>query len=265
MISSIILSFAVLAGLGIILGIGLLIADKKLTVEKNKQLAALEESMPGANCGGCGFAGCSAYAEAVWKGDAKPGLCSPGGNALAQKMGEIMGVEVTETERLVAYSFCKGSCGKVSKKYDYLGLNDCNAAAMLFGGENTCKEGCLHLGSCISVCSEHAISKDSYGDIVIDREKCIGCGKCTKVCPNGVIKLIPYDAKYAVSCNSHEPGSMVRKHCSSGCIGCKICEIKFPDSGFKVSDNLASFDYKEHKEADNAAAACPRKIISKIN
>lgn len=263
--TSILLSFAILAGLGIILGIGLSIADKKLKVEKDEKLVLLEEIMPGANCGGCGFAGCNAYAEAVANGEAQPGLCSPGGSALAEKMGKILGVEVVAVEKQVACVFCKGSCGNAVKKYDYLGLKDCNAAAMLFAGDNECKEGCLHLGSCISVCMENAISRDENGDIVVDKNLCIGCGKCTKVCPNGVIRLIPYSASYAVKCNSHENGASVRKKCSAGCIGCKICEVKFPEAGFKVDNFLALSDYKfPEEEAAKAANSCPRKIIEKL-
>lgn len=263
--TSILFSFLILAGLGIILGIGLSIADKKLKVVKDDRLVKLEENMPGANCGGCGYAGCSAYAEAVFKGEAQPGLCSPGGQKLADIMGQILGVEVVAKEKEVAYVFCKGGCGRTTKKYDYYGLKDCNAAAMLFSGDNNCKAGCLHLGSCISVCEQNAISKNDEGDIVVDGNLCIGCGQCTKVCPNGVIKLIPADATYAVKCNSHENGATVRKACSAGCIGCKICETKFPESGFKVDQFLSCHDYKNHgEETQKAANACPRKVIEKV-
>ena len=73
---AIFLAFIVIAVLGLVLGVGLQFAEGKLKVEKDEKLEELEAAMPGANCGGCGFAGCSAYAEAVYKGEAEPGLCS---------------------------------------------------------------------------------------------------------------------------------------------------------------------------------------------
>lgn len=263
---TILFAFLILAGLGVILGIGLAIADSKLAVKNDPKLDELQGMMPGANCGGCGFAGCSNYAEAVFKGEAQPGLCAPGGKDLAVKMAKIMGVEAVEQERMAAFVFCKGNCDKTVKEFDYKGIKDCNAASLFFKGDNGCKAGCLHMGSCISVCEFGAISKNENGEIVVDRDKCTGCGKCTKVCPNGVIKLIPYSAKFAVACNSHENGAKVRKVCEAGCIGCKICETKFPDAGFKVDNFLAVSDYKSsEEESRKAAEACPRKIITEIN
>ena len=149
---SIVIAFIIVGVLGLLLGLGLAIADKKLAIEKDEKLIALEEAMPGANCGGCGFAGCTAYADAVYKGEAEPGLCSPGGAALAAKMGEILGVKVEAKEKMVAFVFCRGGKDVTKPDYEYKGMADCNAAALLQGGPNACKEGCLHLGSCISVC-----------------------------------------------------------------------------------------------------------------
>ncbi|MCQ2397980.1 MAG: RnfABCDGE type electron transport complex subunit B [Sphaerochaetaceae bacterium] len=271
--SSVLFAFVILAGLGIVLGIGLAIADKKLKIEKDEKLIKLENMMPGANCGGCGFAGCQAYAEAVFKGNAKPGLCAPGGKTLAAGMSEVMGLQQQENgeEKAVeykAYVFCNESCGAKKKDFDYKGLCDCNAASMLFKGDNSCKDGCLGFGSCIKACQFGAVSKNDDGIIEVDRNKCTGCGQCTKVCPNGVIKLIPSTQKFAVKCNSHDKGIDVRKNCSKGCIGCKICETKFPEYGFKV-DNFLSVAPSETNLSDKNAEeifleACPRKIIVRI-
>lgn len=262
--SAILYAFLILSFLGLILGIGLALADKKFAVVRDEKLVALEEMMPGANCGGCGYAGCSAYAQAVFEGTAVPGLCIPGGKALADKMGEVLGVEVKAPEKKVAFVFCKGNCNNSQKAYKYYGLEDCNAAALLFKGDNACKSGCLHMGSCIKVCESHAIYRDEQDNIVVDPDKCIGCGRCASVCPNQVIKLIPADAEYAVACSSHDKGADVNKNCKAGCIGCKICEVKFPQSGFKVENNLAAFDYATKSEdSEKAYAACPRKIIVK--
>lgn len=257
-------AFIVIAGLGALLGLGLSIADKKLAVKKDEKLVALEAIMPGANCGGCGFAGCADYAAAVAEGKAQPGLCAPGGKDLADKMGAIMGVEVEVGEKKVAYIFCKGSCEKTKKDYEYKGLQDCNAASILFKGDNGCKFGCLHMGSCMAVCDSNAIFRKEDGTLEVDPEKCIGCGKCTKVCPNGVIKLIEARTKFIVPCNSHDKGADTRKLCEVGCIGCKICQIKFPGAGFTVTDNLAcSSSECDEAIAQQAMDACPRKVITK--
>ncbi len=261
---SIIIAFLIVGILGLLLGLGLAVADKKLHVEKDEKLIALEEAMPGANCGGCGFAGCSAYAEAVFKGEAEAGLCSPGGAALAAKMGEILGISVEAKERMVAFVFCRGSKDVTKMDYEYSGIADCNAAAILQGGPIACKEGCLHLGSCISVCPVGAISKNADGDIVVDKEACIGCGKCTAVCPNKVIKLVPYTAEYIVACNNHQNGAQVRKACQVGCIGCRICQMKVEGSPFTVESFLSVNDYHAPQEAAaKAAELCPQKCIIK--
>lgn len=261
---AILYAFLIIAGIGALLGLGLSVADKKLAIEKDEKLVALEQIMPGANCGGCGFAGCADYAAAVASGKAEPGLCSPGGKDLAEKMGKIMGKEVSVGEKKVAYIFCKGSCEKTKKDYDYRGLTDCNAASILFKGDNGCKSGCLHLGSCMAVCDSDAIFRKEDGTLEVDRTKCIGCGKCTKVCPNGVIKLIEDRTRFVVACNSHDKGADVRKVCEVGCIGCKICQVKFPEAGFKVEDNLAvSSPVAPEDQAVLAMEACPRKIITR--
>ncbi len=259
---AIFLAFIVIAVLGLVLGIGLQFAEGKLKVEKDEKLEELEAAMPGANCGGCGFAGCSAYAEAVYKGEAEAGLCSPGGAALAQKMGEILGIKVEAREKEVAFIFCQGSKDVTSTEFEYKGMSSCAAAAMLQGGPNGCKEGCLHLGSCMAVCPSGAISMAPDGRLTVDKEKCIGCKKCTKVCPNGVIRMVPYSAKYLVACNNHESGAKVRSYCQVGCIGCKMCETKVEGSPFKVENFLSSNDFsKDQGNAAQAKAVCPKKCI----
>lgn len=263
--TAIVSAFLIIAGLGAILGLGLAIADKKLSSPKDPKLEELEGMMPGANCGGCGFAGCSAYADAVYQGKVLPGLCTPGGEALAKRMAQVLGVEVEMTQRKVAYIFCSGDCENTTKDYDYKGIADCNAASILFKGDNGCKYGCLHFGSCMSVCTTGAIKRLENGSLVVDQNLCLGCGSCTKVCPNGVIRLIPAQSPYVVACNSHDKGADVRKVCKVGCIGCRICETKFPEAGFSVDQNLATLDYDRMScdEVQKASEACPRHIIRK--
>ncbi|MDD7007764.1 MAG: RnfABCDGE type electron transport complex subunit B [Spirochaetales bacterium] len=260
----IIAAIIVIAVLGLLLGLGLAVADKKLSVEKDEKLVKMEAVMPGANCGGCGYAGCAAYAAAVCSGEAEIGLCSPGGSALSKKMGEIMGVSVSEKERMVAFVHCQGNAEITGQSFAYRGIQDCNAAYLLQAGPNACKEGCLHLGSCMSVCPAGAISRDEKNMISVDPEKCIGCRKCTTVCPTGVIKMIPASAKMVVACNNHEMGAKVKKACQAGCIGCRICQNKFPASGCVVENFLSRIDYsKDTSELEAASQACPQKCFVK--
>lgn len=263
---NILFAFLVITVLGLLLGFGLAFAAKKLEVPKDPKLVAMEEIMPNANCGGCGYPGCAGYAAAVAAGEAPIGLCAPGGSALNQKMAEIMGVAVEATaEKMVAFVHCQGTVETTGKDYTYDGMMDCNAAAILFAGDNSCKSGCLHLGSCIKVCPAGAISKRADGRIIVDAGLCIGCKKCTAVCPNGVIKMIPASATHVVACNNHESGAKVRKACSVGCIGCKICENKFPESGCKVVNFLSEIDYASAQtQIAEAAAACPQKCIISV-
>lgn len=257
-------AFLVITLLALALGFGLAVADKKLKIEKDPRLEELESIMPGANCGGCGFAGCAAYAEAVYSKTAEPGHCAPGGAALARRMGEIMGVSVADVKEKVAYVHCNAHCEDKVKAYDYQGITDCNAASILFKGDNVCKYGCLGCLSCAAICPEAAISKSSEGIVSVDPDKCIGCAKCIKACPNGVISLIDKDSPYAIGCNSKDKGPSVTKACSKGCIGCRICEVKFPESGIKIVDNLPIFNPSEpHGQIAEAAAKCPKGVILK--
>ena len=261
---SIIAAILVISILGLLLGLGLAIADKKLAVEKDAKLVKMEGIMPGANCGGCGYAGCAAYAAAVTSGEAEIGLCSPGGNALAAKMGEIMGVSVESKERMVAVVHCNGNSEVTKEAFKYKGIQDCAAAYIVQAGPNACKEGCIHLGSCMSVCPAGAIYRDEKNMIKVNPDKCIGCKKCTTVCPTGVIKMIPASATMVVACNNHEMGAKVKKNCQVGCIGCKICQNKFPSSGCVVENFLSKIDYsKDTSDLESASEACPQKCFVK--
>ena len=263
MILRVIYSFLSVALLGGLLGIGLAFASRVLAVKKDERVERVEGVLPGANCGACGFAGCAAYAEAIVNEGAEINLCNPGGASAVKAIAEIMGIEadVGDGRRMVAQVHCRGSKAVSSYLYAYRGVKDCNAVHMYFQGDKECKYGCLGLGSCMKVCPTDAIYYDNEGLVRVDREKCIGCEKCVNVCPTGVIKMIPYGVDYMVACNSTDKGAKVRKYCKVGCIGCKICEKKSPDGGFKVEDFLARIDFSQEGDRSAAAQACPAKCI----
>ena len=251
--------------LGAILGTGLAIAGKYLAVKKDEKQYNLERALPGVNCGACGYPGCSQYAEAIMEGrTTELTLCNPGGPDTAAKLAEIMGVTVDLTqEKKVAQIHCCGGKGSAEYAFEYKGIPDCNAAHSMYQGNKVCKYGCLGFGSCIGVCPTEAICYNIDGLVCINENKCISCGKCIAVCPVGVIKMIPVSADYIVSCNSKDKGAATKKACKVGCIGCKICEKKSPEGGFRVDNFLASIDYSIKGERSSAAEACPSKCILK--
>jgi Na+-translocating ferredoxin:NAD+ oxidoreductase RNF subunit RnfB len=251
-----------LSVIGLIFGLGLAIAARLLTVKKDELLEKLEEALPHINCGACGFAGCTAYAAALSKGNVELTLCTPGGEKVALNIAAILGKEVSYVkEKSVAQVCCKGGRGIARYKYNYDGLEDCNALQTLYGGNKVCVYGCLGKGSCIKVCPVEAITYDTQGLVWVDKELCISCGKCIEICPTRVMQYIPYQADYFVACNSTDKGAVVRKYCKVGCTGCTLCEKKSPAGGFKVENFLARIDYTKSGERVMAAKACPAHCI----
>jgi len=255
-------SFLSVTLIGGVLGIGLAIAAKILAVKKDERSADIEEILPGANCGACGYPGCSGYAEGIVNGGAEITLCSPGGSEVRDKIAEIMGMEAGEaSEKMVAQVHCRGNRDTSTYTFNYKGLNDCNAMQAMYKGDKDCKYGCLAGGSCIKVCPVDAIGRDDKNRIWVNKELCISCEKCVDVCPTGVMQMIPYSADVIVACNSLDKGGKVKKYCSVGCIGCKICEKKSPEGGFVVENFLATINYDMKGQRSEAMKACPAKCI----
>ena len=246
--------------MGAVFGFLLALASKVFAVEQDPRLEPLIEALPGANCGGCGCAGCSAYAQAVIDGTAKIGSCVAGGAAVAEKMSEIMGVEAEVAERQVALVRCRGT--DAAQKARYAGLQDCMAATKVTGnGPQLCAYGCLGFGNCVKACQFGALSIQD-GIAHVDREKCVGCFACIDACPRNVIIKTPYAAQTLVACSSKDKGPAVRKACGIGCIGCKMCERACQFDAIKVTDNLAAIDYTKCTGCGACIAKCPRKLIT---
>ena len=206
----IVIAIAILGGLGLIFGLVLAAASKVFHVETDPRLDKLNECLPGANCGGCGYAGCSGYAEAVLKGEAAIGLCASGGDECAQEMGQIMGQKVEKMGRKVALVRCSGyrrvdAEGKTTgakMKAEYEGFKDCVAATKVGGnGPLACKFGCLGFGNCIKACKYDAIHIVD-GVAKVDNEKCRGCMACAAACPRDLISAVDYDKHVVIACNS---------------------------------------------------------------
>lgn len=257
----IIIAVVVIAGLGILISIFLSFFAKKFEVVVDEKEEAVLKLLPGNNCGGCGYPGCSGLAAAIAKGEAPVSGCPVGGKPVADLVAEVMGVESTNFVKKVAFIKCKGTCEAASTLYDYSGPKDCKIASMAPAkGPKACVYGCLGFGSCINVCDNDAI-KILDGVAIVDPEKCIGCGKCVKTCPMGVIELVPYDKTVRVACSSHDKGPVTMKMCKNGCVGCSLCVKTCQHEAVTVTDNLAHIDYEKCTTCGECAEKCPKKVI----
>lgn len=262
MITGIIIAAVVVGGTGLFIGIFLGVAGQKFAVEVDEREEAILGVLPGNNCGGCGYAGCSGVAAAIVKGEAAVSACPVGGAAVAGKIAEIMGVEAGEEEHLVAFVKCAGNCDVAKQEYEYEGIHDCTFVNMMQdAGPKGCNYGCLGEGSCVKACPFNAIHIEN-GVAVVDKEACKACGKCVAVCPKRLIELIPYKQKCMVQCSSKDLGKDVMKNCSVGCIGCGICAKNCHFEAITVEDHLAHIDVSRCKNCTLCAQKCPKKIIT---
>ena len=260
-VTGIIIAAAVVGGTGLFIGLFLGFAGTKFAVEVDEREEAITGVLPGNNCGGCGYAGCSGLAAAIVKGEAEISGCPVGGAPVAAKIGEIMGIEAGATVRKTAFVKCAGTCDKAKQDYEYHGINDCIMVNMMQnGGPKACNYGCLGEGTCVAACPFDAIHIVD-GVAVVDKEACKACGKCVAVCPKHLIELVPYDQKHLVQCSSQDKGKDVMKACSVGCIGCRMC-VKVCEAGaVTVENNIAHIDPEKCTNCGACAAKCPKKII----
>lgn len=258
----ILIAVAIVTAVGAIAGIGLAVASVLMAVPKNEKAEEICEALPGANCGACGFSGCSAYAEAIANGEAVPGLCTPGGSETAARLSEILGVEI-DTQVKFAFVGCKG-CTK-PQKFDYNGVAGCQAANMLYSGPNACDFSCLGYGDCAAKCDYNAITFTD-GTANIDIELCKGCGKCVTACPKGLISIISPKKKRtaAVACSNMGKGKAVASVCDNGCIGCTKCVKECKFEAISMVNNLPVIDGEKCLGCGKCATACPKNVIAII-
>ena len=253
-------AIVVLGGIGLASGLVLALAARLFAVPEDTVLSDLQEILPGANCGGCGFSGCPAFAAALRRGDAGVNGCPVGGAEVSAHLGAALGVPAGRNTRLTALVRCSGGL-RARNKYAYEGLTDCHAAMRIGGGSpKECPHGCIGLGTCVASCLWGAISLID-GVAVVDHERCTGCLLCAGACPKRIIVPVPYYADVNVACSSPERGSILRRLCDIGCLGCRMCEKVCQQGAIKVRDNLASIDFDLCNGCGDCAEKCPRKLI----
>lgn len=259
--------------LGIIGAIGAVIlyfVAQKFKVYEDPRNGQVEEVLPGANCGGCGYPGCKGFADACVKAESLEGLlCPVGGAAVMAKVASILGKEAIESVPKVAVIRCNGTCANRTKTNIYNGAKSCAIEASLYGGDTGCAFGCLGNGDCVKVCNFDAIHMNTETGLPeIDEEKCTACGACAKACPKMIIELRkkgPKSRRIFVSCVNKDKGAVARKACTAACIGCGKCAKECPFDAITIENNLAYIDDNKCRLCRKCEAVCPTGAIHAVN
>jgi Na+-translocating ferredoxin:NAD+ oxidoreductase subunit B len=262
----IVTSIVVLASLGLVASALLAASSKLLYVEEDPRVDAVTEALPGANCGGCGYAGCEGYAVAVlYNPDVAPNKCCAGGPEVTEKVAQLSGKAAGESERLVAFRRCDRVAGNVKQKFAYEGIQTCRAAKMVGDGPYACSYSCYGFGDCMRACPFNGM-RIRNGMVYTNPGLCTACGSCVRACPNSVLELIPEDARVMVFCSSRDKAKDVAAVCEVGCISCSKCVKKCPAQAISIKDNRIHIDHRMCREYGKACGevcvvSCPRKIL----
>ncbi len=260
----ILIAVLVMFAVAFIAGVMLLVFSHFFAVPENPKKAIIRECLPGINCGACGYKGCDDYAAALAENnDVKPNLCIPGAQSVADKIGEILGVEAGEFKDVVAFVGCNGTCDATFKTAEYKGVQTCQAASMIYSGPNSCSFGCLGFGDCAAACPSKAICL-ADGIARIDTSRCVGCGMCASICPKHIISMVSQYTETVVMCSNKQKGADARKACKNACIGCKKCEKVCPHEAITVSNNLATIDYEKCTNCGTCVSSCPTGCLKTV-
>lgn len=260
----------VLSLIGAIGAVLLFFVSKKFEVKEDPRIGIITETLPGANCGGCGFPGCSAFAGACVRNESLEGMfCPVGGSIVMDKVSEILGVAANLSEPKIAVVRCNGTCEARPKTNVYDGATTCKIASALFKGESDCSFGCVGFGDCVDSCEFDAIhmNKDTMLPEVTE-DKCVACGACVRACPKNIIELRKKGIKNRrifVSCVNKDKGGVAMKACKNACIGCSKCfkECKF--EAITIENNLSYIDYNKCRLCRKCVSVCPTNAIHELN
>lgn len=268
--NSILFAVIALSAIGAMSAIILYFVAQKFKVIEDPRIDEVEDSLPKANCGGCGYAGCRAFAEKIVKGGTLDGLnCPVGGNAVMAQVAQILGLQADEKEPMIAVLRCNGSRENASTKIKYDGPATCAFAHNLYSGESGCPFGCLGLGDCVVSCSFDALYVDEKTGLpVVVDDKCVACGACVKACPRHIFELRAKgkkDRRIFVCCVNEEKGAPAKKNCEVACIGCGKCVKACAYDAIELKNNLAYIDFEKCKLCRKCVDECPTNAIHELN
>lgn len=257
------------ATLGGIFGSILAVAGRKFAVHTDPRIDEITNLLPGANCGSCGYPGCSGLATAIVAGQTgvSPCLaCTPAAKkAIAQVMGFTGEIPESPHMRKVARLACNGCKTNAPKLYDYRGIKDCHLVAKYFGGPGKCNFGCLGFGSCVKFCPFHAISMGENGLPIIDYDKCTGCGVCAQQCPQMVLYISNANLKIHLQCNNRDKGKAAMCDCTVSCISCGLCAKNCPTQAITMREDangsLPVINRSKCTECGLCVQNCPRHCL----
>lgn len=266
----ILIALLLLGGTGLLAAVILYFVAQKFKVEEDPRIDQVAEVLPGANCGGCGFAGCRAMAEACVKADTLEGLlCPVGGAATMQKVGDILGLAPVAADPMVAVVRCNGTCEARPRTSRYDGTKTCQILHGIYVGETGCAFGCLGCGDCVKACQFGALHlNEQTGLPEVDEDKCTACGACTKACPRHIIELRKKGIKgrrVFISCVNKDKGAVARKACLNACIGCGKCQKECAFEAITVENNLAYIDFTKCRLCRKCESVCPTGAIHAVN
>ena len=258
---SILVAIAALGGLTLLLAIMLVIANRKLYVYEDPRIDVVEDLLPHANCGACGFPGCRPFAESLVKGRSLPGKCTVSSEDERQVIANYLGVDVGAEEKLVARLACAGGTNVARNRASYQGMQSCQAASLISGGGKGCFWGCLGLGDCEAVCDFDAIHMDAHGIPQVDNDKCTACGDCVEVCPKDLFSLQPVSHRLWVACKNLEMGDDILEECEVACTACGKCAMDAPGNLITMENNLPVINYSENHDTKDPIQRCPTGSI----
>ncbi len=258
---SVIVAIAALGGLTLLLALMLIIANKKLYVFEDPRIEKVEDMLPHANCGACGYPGCRPFAEALVLQKALPGKCTVSSDEGRQSIAKFLGVDLGEEEKQVARLACAGGTNVAINRAEYIGIESCQAAALVSGGGKGCFWGCLGHGDCEVVCDFDAINMNEHGLPVVDVDKCTACGDCVEACPKDLFSLQPISHRLWVACKNLEQGNEILEECEVGCTACGKCAMDAPADLISMKNNLPLINYAENHNTQLPIQRCPTGAI----
>lgn len=262
MIHTLLIAVVSLGAIALLLALILYVVSKRFAVYEDPRVGQVAEVLPQANCGGCGFPGCSGFAAACVRADSLEGMrCPVGGQPVMDRVASILGLQAGQMEPMVAVVHCHGDCDHRPQLNIYDGTRRCAILSSLCEGESGCAYGCLGCGDCVDACTFGGLQMNpSTGLPEVNASICTACGACAQACPRGLIELRPRN-KAVVQCANRDKGGVARKACSVACIGCSKCAKACPSGAIVLADNLACIDPQKCEACGECLKACPQGTI----